>query len=287
MWKKDRMQQNLKWQDEVVDFYYQESTKNLEEIARENSLSFDECHRYFRSLSWISNTFQKWPEEEPASWLAGKILAQAREQGAKAGVWGIFPSWFRPGAVLASVVTAFAAGLLAYSTLFVEPMAKSDTVQVIASRTLDNQELPEVSVPFVAMRPYFKNHLHEPFSAMPQISPVSVGHRFVDPLRDPELDQKILTQSALTSSELESLFFRGRKFQQMGYYREALRDFQFIGKFYPKFKQTQAIQLAIANCYEALEENENAISVLQKFEKNYGDSREIDLWIDELKSESF
>lgn len=274
----------LKWQEQVVDFYYQETGKPLEEIARENGVSFEECHRFFRSLSWVSHVFQQWPQEEPAPWLGNKVLAQARGYVAQEGVGG-WLSWLKPTTVFAGVITAMVVGFLGYTTMFAKP--DETAVQIIAAQTISAEAAPEVSVPFVPSRPYFKNHLQQPFSLLSQISPVSTGHHFVDPLHDPDLDQKILTQSALISSEVEALFFRARKFQQMGYYREAIRDFQFIVRFYPDFNQTQAIQLAIANCYEVLEENENAISVLQKFEKNHGDSREIDLWIDELKSETF
>jgi tetratricopeptide (TPR) repeat protein len=102
-----------------------------------------------------------------------------------------------------------------------------------------------------------------------------------------EIDRKAMAGSLLEEKDLEILFYRARKAERQGRFQEALRDYQFIAKFYPDYQDRKIIQLAVANCLDSLEQNDKAILVLQQFENSYGSSEEIDLWIDELKSVTF
>lgn len=280
--KNKRVGPEPEWKTEVMSLYYQDSSRSLEAIAAEYRMSFEECHSYFKSLSWVSHVFRKWPDEDPSPWLAGKVLARAREEKTR-----FFPllGFLRPRAIraLAGALPVLLVGFIGFKIWQTEP--KDPFVQVVASHQILTSS-PEQEQDFpVPLRSYFRSGAGP--GASTRLVPVSVGPAFADPDVDSKLDQKILARSSLIEHEVEALFFRARKLQQLGHYREAIRDYEFITKFYPRFQHVLTIPLALASCYEALDEKERAISVLQKFEKNHGDSDEIDLWIDELKSETF
>ena len=97
----------------------------------------------------------------------------------------------------------------------------------------------------------------------------------------------MLDNSALTNKDIEILFFRARKLEKLGYYREALKDYEFINRFHSSSINLKSVHLAMAVCLEKLERKEDAIMLLERFESAHGTSQEIDLRIDELKSVSF
>lgn len=277
----------LMWKTAVMDFYYGESNKSLEEIAQQEGVDFAVCQQYFQSLSIISTEFRKLPEEELSPWLAGKVLARAREikNTETSGILSWFKPMWRP--LLAGAVPVLLVAFLGVRALM--PSAVDVSITNVATLALPKTVKDDSANQrfFMPLRPYFRTFSGPASAPGLSVTKVSLSPSFQDPLKDPELDQKILTRSSLTATEVESLFFRARKLQQLGHYREAIRDFEFIAKFYPGFHQVQVLPVTLASCYEALHENDSAISILQKFEKTHGDSPEIDLWIDELKSETF
>lgn len=275
------------WKTAVMELYYGESGKSLEDISQEEGVDFAVCQEYFQSLSIISTEFRKLPLEEPSPWLAGKVLARAREikNTEAAGVFDWFKPLWRP--LLAGAMPVLMVVFLGVRALTptASDMPVTDVATLDISETVGDEPVDQRF--FMPLRPYFRTFSGAMAPSGLSVTKVSLSPSFEDPLKDPELDQKILTRSPLTAPEVESLFFRARKLQQLGHYREAIRDFEFIAKFYPGFHQVQVIPITLASCYEALHENDSAISILQKFEKTHGDLPEIDLWIDELKSETF
>ena len=91
----------------------------------------------------------------------------------------------------------------------------------------------------------------------------------------------------LNNHDLETLYFRARKLEKQSYYKEALHDYLLISKYYPKFEYNESIPLAMARCYEKLGSNNQAVQILENYQNTKGNSEDIQLWIDLLKSETF
>lgn len=264
------MVQHENWHEEILTLFYGESQKTLAEIAAEFGVPLKECELYFDSLQKLSDFCQKLPENLPSRVVMNKIIAEAQgASGEMASAWGWFKIFWRPSAALASMTLVLLAGFLTWQIY--------KTPETTAVNDL----------PFSHNLRFFKNQ-YVPQKTPYQIKPVSFGNSYqVVSIDDNELDQKILTKSALNQKELESLFFRAREYHQLGYYQRALQDYRFIARFYPKFHLMKSVQLYIASCYESLQENDDAISVLQKYEEQFGSSKDIEMWIDELKSITF
>jgi len=271
------------WQDEVLAIYYGESKKTLEDLARDCQGDKKKYINYFNSLSNISAIFQKIPQREPSLLSLQKIEVFARENltQRQGFLWLFRFKWAWQGA-LAMVAVA----VLSY---FVTFSPENQTRFEDSRASIQNfQDSGSLEPPFSYERSFFHNApTTKTWSSHGIGQPVSFGNHYDDFVEDEFLDKKILTQSLLTDQELESLYYRARKFEQMGNYQKALRDYRFISKFYPDSVHNRVALLSMASCYEALRDKGRAIQILEQVQKNYGSSQDIEIWIEELKSVTF
>ena len=112
-------------------------------------------------------------------------------------------------------------------------------------------------------------------------SPVSLGNTESNTISEN------LFKTNLNAKEVQSLYFRARKFEQQGYLRDALKDYQFLAEFYPQSLPPQSLHLAMARCLEGLGQDEAALQLLKKSANRYGTSEDLQMMIEELKSQTF
>lgn len=271
------------WQDEILAVYYKESTKTLEKIASDFQVDFQKCLSYFNELSKISTVFQNMPQRGASLLSLQKIEGFAKEQAAKKqGFFGFFhPRWAWQGAFAVIAIMVFSY----FATISSQNQIHSGDSQV-AVQTFPEAE--SLEPPFSYERSFFHNApTTKTWPSHGVGQPVNFGNRYDDFAEDELLDKKILTQSTLTDEELESLYYRARKFEQMGNYQKALRDYRFISRFYPHSTHNRVVLLSMASCYEVLKDKGRAIQILEQVQNTYGSSRDLELWIEELKSVTF
>lgn len=276
-------------EDQILEAYLSQSPEQLKKISEENGVHLKECEKYWNEWKSLGENFRSHVTYEPSQMTVNKIIAHAREQASTqsflqktASFWQFL---FKPNA-FAGVMAALIVGLFSIyqfesqnkqTSQQNETFSFSQTVQEHVYRTpLDHKKDP-----ILTFEP--KSHLIRQYGVA---SPVSVGSQ-AGLAVDEDIDQKILSREILSDQEVNVLFYRARKLERLGYYREALQDYQILANLYPKYKHQRTIQLAMANCYENLQEKDKAILVLEKFELTYGQSNELDIWIDDLKSETF
>jgi hypothetical protein len=102
---------------------------------------------------------------------------------------------------------------------------------------------------------------------------------------DDGLDQKMLL-GPMNDSDLEALFYRARKMEKLGEYREALNDYEFISKFHPDFNNIKAVNFSMARCLQELGYHEMATALLKQLKVEDPENEDIDFWLDQLKSET-
>lgn len=285
--------------NQILEAYFNKSEHSLSLIAKKQGVSLEECRREWRSLALIGQNYADSDVSEPSSITIGKILAHAREAAETDILYATRPSFwrmfFKPSYALATAVTAVTVTFMALQTM---PIRLADQVAITGREVLNSQEqAPSQSPHQVATLPLYASN------TMPGLqtgtrryhllgdssfaTTVSYGAQGPSLALDADIDRKVMSGSILEDKDLEVLFYRARKSERQGLFQEALRDYQFIAKFYPDYQDRKIIQLAIANCLDSLEQNDKAILILQQFENSYGASEEIDLWIDELKSVTF
>lgn len=280
-----------KFQIELLELYYGESKRDLNDIAQEHGVSLEECQKEWQKLLTISEKFQNLPEIEASQLSINKINVYAREKAEHLKKRPFWQAFLRPVYGLSMVLVAGVISLYVWemhykpsqtkvatlTTTF--PLPKDPMARTVKKRLLTT---PFDSTPFSQSYrlPKKKRFLND------NISSVSTGNGHSQYDMDDELDFKLSTKN-LNSQDLETLFFRARKLEKLGYYKEALHDYLFIAKFYPNFENYKVIPLAVARCYENLDDKNSAIAVLQAYQKTYGKSDDIEFWIDQLKSETF
>lgn len=226
----------------------------------------------------LRKIIQAIPEETPPQWVLNKIVAHSRErhESAFAKVWQFFS---RPAY---GAFALFFVCVLSLSVFF--PQLSSKQTADIAS----NQDMGLGQfLPHYSRSTSFTKHLVHPsisLVGLNQNDETSLGSIQFD--FDDAIDQKIASKNFLTSSEVDGLFFRARKMEKLGYYQDALHDYEIIISFYPKFQHSRLVYLSMARSLKALGETEKALQILDLMEKRYAKDAEIPLVRDEIKSET-
>jgi hypothetical protein len=285
----------------VLSAYLEVSPAALPAVSRETGAAVEECERQWREITEIGKKFRGLPVLEPSQMAVNRIVAHAREDMARrsSGRFAFLSQIFRPGYALASLATLFTVAIMGMQARHaaVPSLMTAERTQVLApsagvfpTASIDDR-ISSVNTPLDFVRsssqftePRRRYQLNGPGSLATAVSfGESTGSLAV---ADP-LDDKIKARALLNEKDLDGLFFRARKSERQGYHGEALKDYQLIANFYPGYPNIKSVRLAIANCLAALDRKDQAINTLERFEAAYGDSEDIDQWIDELKSESF
>lgn len=233
----------------------------------------------------VSRIFHTLPEYEPSRLSVNKIMAYAREKATLRSK-SFWSSLLRPSVAVLAVVTV---SFFSYRT-WQHNENKGNTIVATQKNTpLQNRLLTtpfDRSETWVAPQYYYKKPSYQLRPGL-DISTVSVGGNgtFFGNDVDEELESHMLNKS-LDSHELETLYFRARKLEKLGYFSEAIKDFQFIATYYPDFPNQTAIQLAMARCYESTDQKNSAITIIEKVMRDNGRNEDLILWLDRLKSET-
>lgn len=268
-------------QTKLIEFFFGESKSTLEEIAESSGVPKEVCVRELQRMRLIADSFSLLPEEQASQMTVNKILAHARERAAQAKRHPWWQVLFRP-LYAASVVLG--AGVV--SILVWQAHQKSHDMIIASSETrLVNERLlatpfDEPPMAFQFKRPASRRYLNS------NVSSAGLGQLGESFAMDEDLEFN-LDPANLNEHDLETLYFRARKYEKLGYLKEALHDYIFIAKFYPRFDNEGILPLAIARCYEKLGNKQAALSILQNYQKTYGESEQVEFWIDQLKSETF
>jgi len=271
---------------DIIDFFYSETKKNLEDIAKKHRVSVAQCEEVLEGLKTISYQFESFPEEEPSTLSLNKIRAYAKEKAASLDRVPLWKVWLKPATLLASI-TLVSFGLLSVGDYI--GSKKQQIVAVVPTAKVPTNYVHErlLSTPFEkGMGEFFsssKNLVTRPTTSVP-LANVSVGNN--EFAIDDEFEKKMHSKS-LDVHDVETLYFRARKFEKLGYYKEALNDYIFLNNNYPNLEYNRTIPLNVALCYEKLGEKQRAIDTLEAYEKAYGENEDITFWIDQLKSVTF
>ncbi|MBU0505109.1 MAG: hypothetical protein ABII18_03255 [bacterium] len=280
--------------NDLIDVYYGESDLSLEDVAKKNMVSLEECHREWNKINIISKRFNELQTQLPTQMSLNKITAYADEKAAFLAQRGFFNLLLKPAFGLTVVLVGFISLMSWY-------YISTQTVHNTKIASIQTQPVSETSpvVKRLYTTPLDYTHYEstseeKPYHYQPQkpyvnrlVTNVSVsnGYQTNFPIDD-ALEQKMMSRT-LTTSDFETLYFRARKFEKLGYFQEALHDYLLISKDSQKFKYGQSLPLAIARCYENLGNKKQAIAVLEYYQKEQGHSEETQMWIDLLKSETF
>lgn len=262
------------YQSELIDAFYAESSITVKEIAIKYELPLEKCQKDWDLIEAISRRFQQLPEYQPTQISLNKINSFARERVSELSKKPFWRFFWQPGFAVAvfAVVGVFTFYLMHDSNLPKGgPQVKVSQQTTPASRM--NQRLFSTPLDDYPQ----KNHV---------FSNVSLGNGQGEFSFDDGLESQFLSKNP-TARELELLFFRARKLEKLGYFREALNDYQFIEKFNTDSGYQKAVPLAMARCYEKLGQKNQAISVLENYQASFGSSEDIGIWMDQLKSETF
>jgi len=282
---------NEKLKLEIIDLYYGELNTSLQDLAKKYSVSLQECQEIWDTLVVISQKYQKLPEYQASQMSLNKIQAYANEKVLKSH-YSFWHTIFKP---VASVAMILIVGFVSFIVWQNYPAKKSFQTALNTSNDIvdDNDDILVKKRLFRTPLDldHFSSNLVLPKTKKrrfyyPMVTNVSIGQANQDFSLDDEIDRKMLTKS-LTSHDLETLFFRARKLEKQGYFEEALYDYVYILKNHPNFEYYQALPLAMARCYENLGDKKSALTLLVSYEKTYGSSQDIELWKDQLKSETF
>lgn len=278
------MEQKQKFSEELVVAFYEFETPDWQELARKTGLSVEECQNQWASLEGLAHVLSGLEEKEASVMTLNRLSALAREAVEKKSV----PFWqkvfnVRTGFAYALTILVAVFGFQTFNSDGDLNMAFNDVAVEndspfqghVMSTTLDHYQDSPMFVSASRSLPTFNS-----FS---KASPVSLGATYN--LAN-DLDDTMFSRN-LNAKQLEALFFRARKFEKQGYYREALKDYQFIAEFYPKSAHPQLLHIAMARCLEGLGQTENAVEILENSAKRYGQSKELRIMMEQLKTQTF
>lgn len=268
------------YQSELIDVFYGESDRSLAEIAVKYGQTPEQCRKDWELIQAISQRYQQLPEYEPSPFLLSKINLHAREKFSKPvkkSFWSFF--WQPAFSVATFVLVGFLAFNMAQKSDWFGRNGEQQVAVLQDSTQVDRMNQRLFSTPLDNYPMRRQNRL---------FSNVGLGNNQEQfSFDDDGLETQFLSKNP-TSRELELLFFRARKLEKLGYYQEALNDYQLIEKFNAKETQyQQAIPLAMARCYEKLGRKDQAISTLEEYQTSFGASDDVKIWVDQLKSETF
>ncbi|EKD50929.1 MAG: hypothetical protein ACD_62C00395G0019 [uncultured bacterium] len=278
---------------EIIDSYYGESHKTLEDIARENNLTLKDCEAQWRQIQQISQKFSQIEELQASQISINKILVVAKEHAQSS--LNRVPFWaslLRPAAGFAIVLLTVMSFMVWQHHSTRQGMGNLAQNQGNENhvRTPLQQRLYSTPMDFhTYATPYFSQSgfaQKTPYLNS-YVTPVSVS----DPNQntfaiDEELERKMLSKD-LNDHEIDTLYFRARRFEKMGYYEDALHDYLFIVQSFPQYNQDDSLTLAIARCHEMMGDKGQAVRVLEGYQKAHPENENTRLWIDLLKSETF
>lgn len=281
-----------KFKNDIMELFYGERKGRLQDVAARHNVSLAECQKQWEGLSRISFLFQKLPQESPSQISINKILAHARVktmEGSRQPFWRWFlhPVW-GVAASLCLVVLAHTLWQNWNSSQQFEQVAATQQPAVPFYQNLDESIRQRLFItPFDQLYEDPARPLPLPKYLDSRVASVSLGEGNSGFSFEKEVDLKFKDGKALNSQELETLYFRARKLEKLGYYEQALYDFLFILKSDPQFEYQKTIPLSVARCYEQLNDKKSALLFLDAYQKTYGRSEDVSLWIDQLKSETF
>lgn len=270
---------------DIFEVYLRESRLSLNEIAHKYNVSPEHCGEELQKIQLIYRYYQDLPEHEPSTMTINRIRVYACEEAQRRASRFFWVRLLRPVAAAAALcVLSFVSfhfwqdyrqaqnTLLATSQVTVDSQAQPRTFALPFEQPTYN---PQWSVNQAATTPYLNSWAQ----------PASIGFAGQDSLGD-ELNMKMLHED-LSTQEVEALYYRARKLEKLGYYQQALQDYQFIAKRYPQFEYKKALSLALASCYQNLGDKDAALNTLENYVKQYGKSEDLIFWMDQLKSETF
>ncbi|MBF0104068.1 MAG: hypothetical protein HQM16_01965 [Deltaproteobacteria bacterium] len=278
-----------KIKEDIIDLYYGESNLSLKEIAVRHGVSLEDCQQELKAVLLVSQVCRSLPQHVPSQISINKITAHAREKVMALQRKSFWPM-FRPAYAVALV---FVMGIAISQIWMTTHSPDNGGVDIAFKHQTDSDSATQVKERLF-MTPLDNSSFSQPYSLnksgakyfFPNISAASVGNEQGDYALAEALDQKMISNN-LTLQDIETLYFRARKFEQQGYFQEALHDYVFLARNYPSFKYQKALPLAIARCYEELGNKQTALSILLDYERLYGSTEDIKFWKDQLKSETF
>lgn len=279
------------YQNELIDFFYGEIKTSLEKIAVKYNEPLKKCEDDFRMIEMISQRFREMPDYSPHSFTVNRILAHAREkarESKKKTVWFSFlhPAYSLVAFLFIGVLLFISSELSMLPSNHQNTLAKTDQLN---TRTLNLENVSKrlFSTPFdrhsFGVSDFYpKQKKSSPFL----ISNVSSGLHVNQFDIDDDLEQKMFFKSP-GARDVETLYFRARKMEKLGYFQEALNDYQVINNLSSDSDYQPSIPLAMARCYEKLGNKGAAVSILENYKTTFGGNEDIEIWIDQLKSETF
>lgn len=275
------------YQNDLIDLFYRGETVDLSAVAKKYGVSLQTCEHDWAMLQLISDQFQELPELDASELSLQKVSAHAREVARERtgkSFWSLLFS--KPAYVFASVFfIGFMSFYIGTQTTWFDD-SSNNNVAVVTPKTDQPQDrllrTPLDHYPFASVSNF--TNLKKPTGFV--FNNVSTGSSQNTFDIDDALEQKMLYSQDLSHHDFETLFFRARKLEKLGYYEQALNDYLYLAKFNPTFQQ-QSLPLALARCYEKIGHKQQAIQALEQYQKLYGSKQDIGSWIDQLKSETF
>lgn len=273
--------------EDIIAAYYDNPQVSASDLAAQFGLNVSEVEEQLHALRGITTAFSSLNDYEMPQMVLNRIAAHAREQAANVPV----PFWQR----LFNVKWAFSAsfvflllatGLTTYNFYQDQNLMVASVDEEVTMVESAKERIFKTTLDQYKSSPHFvKPHTsHRPrFNGFSPASPVSVGG---SKFETDDLDEKIFNQN-LNSDELKSLFYRARKFEKQGYFSEALKDYEFIAKFYPRFAHPQVMHIAMARCLEGLGKEDEALNLLFQSQSQFGKSQELERMVEQLKSQTF
>lgn len=244
--------------EDIMVYHYGEGSWSLAVIANKHGVKLADCEDILAEIKLVTQHFKNTVERGPSVIAVNKIKAYAREHRESIGPAPFWRPWLKMATLFASLFLV-TYGLL--TTVFDFKIGFDDGF--FSSSVSKSPRLSVASVP---------------------LSVVSIGNgeqRF-----DDDLDQKMHTKT-LSGHEIETVYFRARKREKLGHYKEALQDYTFLTNFYPDFAYGKYLPLNLALCHEMLGDKKGALAILGSYQKTHGGDKDITLWIDRLKSVTF
>jgi hypothetical protein len=271
----------------LIDVYYGDASDSVSQASHEHQKSCKTCDESWQSIAGISQAYRVLSEEAPSQLSYNKILVYARERCERKNR----PFWqaiWKPAASFALMAAFAVMSFVNFS---------APTAQQVASNN-GPVASPMVNLSELHNRVYNTAFDHSDYgggnyqlnhylNGGAQVTSVSQGFQGLEGLSvDEGLDQKMLSHN-LDGHELETLYYRARKMEKLGNYRDAFNDYEFITKFYPNYTNSRFALIGMARCLQGLDQKDDALAVLGRYVNAYGPSDGVQDMIDGLKSETF
>lgn len=276
--------------ERLVEVYFGEAPDTLKGQVLEHVGSCGRCAAEWRGFERISQAVKGLAEPSPSQLSLNKIMAYANEHAEQLPGRGFWSFLWQPklGLALALLIAFFGTRTL-WQGMFA---SGQDTTVAVNDPTVSDVPVSGMNI----HSRFFKTPLDDmsPDAGLSTATSGTISYVSTDNRQtfgsqhfafDDVLDQKMLLNH-LNDSDLDALFFRARKMEKLGDYREALNDYEFIAKFHPDFNNIQAVNFSMARCLQGLGYTEMAVSLLEQLKASDPDNQDIKFWLDQLKSET-